>query len=72
MKESKGNDLDLINSEISKIQSQLFKVNELDDFPRFYQDLVSDCILSNELKYVSVFGSSVNNPVNGHEFDESF
>ena len=37
--------------------SRLFKINDLPQYDRFYTNIISDCILSPQLKYLNLYGS---------------
>lgn len=42
----KGTDLDYINEQISDMQAQFFRINELDGHGRFYNHIAAECVLS--------------------------
>lgn len=56
----KGTDLDYINDQISDMQAQFFRINELDGHGRFYNHITAECVLSHELKYLTLMGSKSN------------
>jgi hypothetical protein len=64
------NSLDLINSEIASSLSKLIKINDIQGYDRFYTDIVSNHVLSSELKYLSLIGSDSKAKVDA--WDECF
>lgn len=56
-KEDNEGTLDEINKFIASNMSRMIKINDLSGFDRFYSNIISECILSPEAKYLNVFGS---------------
>jgi hypothetical protein len=45
--------------------ARLFRLNDLPQYPRFHSDIANSCVLSPQLKYLSLLGAD--NKVNGWE-----
>ena len=49
--------IDCINEHIANKMSKLVKINEIPNYDRFYSDIVSQCVLSPELKFLNVYAT---------------
>lgn len=49
--------LDQINECIADNISSLIKINDIPKYDRFYNDLVSECIVGSHLNYLNLFHS---------------
>jgi hypothetical protein len=46
-----------INKYLSSSISKLIRINDIPKYDRFYRDIVSECIISDQCKYLNLFAS---------------
>jgi tubulin beta len=59
--EQKESTLDSINDHLASNIARMIKINELPNYGRFYSQMVSECVLSPELKFLNLFGGDNKN-----------